>query len=195
MNNSDFYVYAGKFGVFQKHSMFGDIGLFIQDAMFVLISGDALYLRGGGRLDADLRALGCKRYRHVKKQAVVTVNYYDISTLYNKRSLRLDGFIERSIRMSIANKVYRCSAESKRLRDLPNMRLTLERMVKKVGISDVSSFMEIGAAEVYKKVRHQYGENTDTNLLWKFAGAVEGTHWSLLSNKTKKELKRTCDLS
>ncbi|MFC1235628.1 TfoX/Sxy family DNA transformation protein [Vibrio sp. F74] len=195
MNNSDFYVYAEKFGVFQKHSMFGGIGLFIQDAMFVLISGDAFYLRGGGCLDMDLRALGCNRYRHVKKQAVVTVNYYDISTLYSKRYSRLDDLIERSIRLSIANKAYRRSAESKRLRDLPNMRLTLERMVKKAGISNVSSFMEFGAVEVYKKVRHQYGENTDINLLWKFAGAVEGTHWSLLSNKMKKELKRTCDLS
>lgn len=195
MNNSDFYGYAEKFGVFQKHSMFGGIGLFIQDAMFVLMSDGGLYLRGGGRLDADLRALGCSRYRHVKKQAVVTVNYYDISTLYNERYSGLDVLIKRSIRMSIANKAYRRSAESKRLRDLPNMRLTLERMVKKAGISNVSSFMEFGAAEVYRRVRHQYGGNTDINLLWKFAGAVEGIHWRLLSNKTKKQLIRTCDLS
>lgn len=195
MNNSEFYSYAKKFGDYQKHSMFGGIGLFLEDAMFVLITNDSLYLRGGKLLDSELSYLGCERYRHVKKQTVVTVNYYNISKLFNQNHTQLDSLINQSIHISIKDRLSRKSADSRRLRDLPNMRLTLERMVKKSGIVDVHTFMECGAVEVYRKVQCKYGDKTDISLLWKFAGAVEGIHWKLLTDTTKNELKRSCNLA
>ena len=55
--------------------------------------------------------------------------------------------------------------KNKRIRDLPNMRLTLERMVKKAGVNDVTSFMELGASEVFCKVRQVHGQDLDIKLL------------------------------
>lgn len=195
MNNLEFYTYAKKFGDYQKHSMFGGVGLFVQEAMFILIANGIQYLRGGGDLDETLSNLGCERFRHVKKQSIVTVNYYNISTLFNQCSVELDGLIYRSIQISINDRKVKKASDSCRLRDLPNMRLTLERMVKNSGIVDVHTFMEFGAAEVYRKVRHKYGDKADINLLWKFAGAVEGVHWTLLTDTTKNELRRSCNLA
>lgn len=192
MNNLSIYEYVSRFGVCQKRSMFGGEGLFIQDAMFILINNDRLYLRGGKELDNDLMILGCPRFLHIKKQSTVMVNYYDISDLYHQASPELDSLVYRSIYNSVEYRKYRKSARCKRIRDLPNMRLTIERMLKKSGVSNVTVFMELGAAEVYRKVQSKYGNDIDISLLWKFAGAIDGIHWKLLAEPTKKALKRSC---
>lgn len=111
--------------------MFGGIGLFQHDAMYVLVSEDRIFVRGGEELDPELLALGCEKYRHVKKQTTATVNYYDITELYEQHHPELDSIIERSIQFSVNQREFQRSAASRRLRDLPNMQLTLERMVKK----------------------------------------------------------------
>ena len=35
-------------------------------------------------LDQSLEAKNCKRYKHVKKQTVATVNYFDVTKLYTE---------------------------------------------------------------------------------------------------------------
>ncbi|WP_413284379.1 TfoX/Sxy family DNA transformation protein [Vibrio sp. MA40-2] len=193
MDNLCFYEYAKKFGAYEKHSMFGGVGLFSDNAMYLLITDTHFYLRGGGILDSELVALGCSRYRHIKKQGIVTVNYYDITELYYQGYAGLSTLIRRSICISIEYREYYRLNRKKRLRDLPNMRLTLERMVIKSGVSDVDFFISLGAVGVYQKVKQQYGKKVDYRLLWKFAGAINGVHWMLIDAKTKKELKRTYD--
>ncbi|MDV7104285.1 TfoX/Sxy family DNA transformation protein [Vibrio sp. TH_r3] len=193
MNNLCFYEYAKTFGTYQKHPMFGGIGLFSNNAMYLLITGKNIYLRGGGKLDKELACLGCSRYRHVKKQGTVIVNYYNITELYNGGYTGLASLVRRSIFGSIEDRKQCFLNKRKRLRDLPNMRLTLERMVIKSGVKDVDSFVNLGAVRVYHKVKLHYGKKVDYRLLWKFSGAISGVHWMLIDAKTKKELKRTYD--
>lgn len=51
MNEQQFFDYVTKFGAYQKRSMFGGIGLFQHDAMYVLVSEDRIFVRGGEELD------------------------------------------------------------------------------------------------------------------------------------------------
>ena len=85
------------------------------------------------------------------------------------------------------------STANRRLRDLPNMQLTLERMVKKAGVGDVETFLELGAPAVYSKVKQAYGNDIDVKLLWKFAGAVDGVHWKLIQEPKKRQLLDNCN--
>lgn len=186
--------YATKFGRYQKRSMFGGLGLFQDEAMYALLVDDTVYIRGGERLDKKLKKHGCQKYRHVKKQTTATVNYYDITALFESRDAELDDIILTSIECSVAERKAQRSVESRRLRDLPNMQLTLERMVKKAGIEDVTTFMELGAECVFKRVREAYGNDVDVRLLWRFAGAVDGVHWKLLQESRKQALKNACDI-
>ncbi len=188
MTEQAFYEYVGKFGDHQKRSMFGGIGLFKEEAMFALVSNDQFYLRGGKELDQAFIDLGCDKYRHVKKQTTATVNYYDITQLFNTEHSGLDELVNRSIECSIQQRNFQKSSASRRLRDLPNMQLTLERMVKKAGVEDVETFMEMGAAQVFSKVKQAYGNDVDVKLLWKFAGAIDGIHWKLIQEPRKREL-------
>ncbi|WP_105902712.1 TfoX/Sxy family DNA transformation protein [Vibrio gangliei] len=183
-----FLEYVTKFGAFQKRSMFGGIGLFSDDAMYALLSNDTIFIRGGEELDAILSEKGCERYKHVKKQTVATVNYFDITQLFSERDAELDDIVQRSIEHSKQERAFQKSADSRRLRDLPNMQLTLERMVKKAGVPDVNTFLQMGPEDVFKKVKEVYGGDVDIRLLWKFAGAVDGCHWKLIQEPRKQQL-------
>ncbi|MDN3613011.1 MAG: TfoX/Sxy family DNA transformation protein [Vibrio gallaecicus] len=192
MTDQAFYNYMGTFGEYQNRSMFGGIGLFQNEAMFALVSEGCLYIRGGNTLDKKLTDLNCEKYRHVKKQTTATVNYYDITQLFSNDHPGLDEIIRMSIDNSIQQRSFQKSTASRRLRDLPNMQLTLERMVKKAGVDDVSTFMQLGASEVFVKVRKAYGNDVDVKLLWKFAGAIDGIHWKLLQEPRKQQLLESC---
>jgi DNA transformation protein len=189
-----FYDYAKKFGAYQKRSMFGGIGLFQNEAMYALLIGNVVFIRGGGELDDLLVAKGCKKYRHVKKQTTATVNYYDVTSQFISEDPELEGTIRRSIELSVEHRNFQKSTVSRRLRDLPNMQLTLERMVKKSGIDGVNEFIELGAEKVFRKVQEAYGKDVDVRLLWKFAGAIDGVHWKLLQETRKQELREACNL-
>lgn len=192
MTEQQFIQYVKKFGDFQKRSMFGGTGLFKDDAMFALISADKIFIRGGEKLDEELRSLNCEKYRHVKKQTTATVNYYDITTLFVDNFHRVGELVEQSITYSVSQREFKRSSANRRLRDLPNMQLTLERMVKKAGIDDVDTFLELGAAAVFSRVKQAYGSDVDVKLLWKFAGAVEGIHWKLIQEPRKRQLLANC---
>ncbi|GLT18272.1 DNA transformation protein [Vibrio zhanjiangensis] len=192
MTEQNFISYVNKFGSFQKRSMFGGLGLFKQDAMFALISSGQVFVRGGDELDRQLIKLGCSKYRHVKKQTTATVNYYDVTRLFLSREARLDGIVRESIQYSISQRHDKKSSSGRRLRDLPNMQLTLERMVKKSGIDDVDTFVELGAPKVFSKVKATYGNDVDVKLLWKFAGAIDGVHWKLIQEPRKRQLLASC---
>lgn len=180
--------YIANFTKFRTRSMFGGIGLFKDGAMFAVLTGNKLYIRGGGKLDLIFEKMGCGKLIHVKKQSIVTVNYYNVTNCINKEGVDIEKIIARSINQSVDHRASRKSSEPMRLRELPNMRLTLERMVKKSGIPDVDTFMSLGATEVFSKVRNTYGNNIDINLLWKFSGAIDGVHWKLIEESKKQEL-------
>ncbi len=192
MTEQMFIQYVTKFGDFQRRSMFGGIGLFKEDAMFVLLSNDKIFIRGGEKLDSQLIELGCEKYRHVKKQTTATVNYYDVTRLFEQKHTMLDELVESSIKYSVTQRNSKRSIANRRLRDLPNMQLTLERMVKKAGIEDVDTFLELGAPTVFSRVKQAYGNDVDVKLLWKFAGAIRGVHWKLIQEPQKRELLDKC---
>lgn len=178
----------------QKRSMFGGLGLFSNNAMFALVTDGCIYIRGGGSLDEKFESLSCKRYRHKKKQTTATVNYFDVSELYAKQHKELNQLLRDSIEHAVKEKEFQKSTDNRRLRDLPNMQLTLERMVKKAGIHDVSMFLEMEPTDIYQRVQEAYGKDVDIKLLWKFAGAIEGVHWTLIQEPAKQELLSNCEI-
>ncbi len=187
MNRSEeqFFNLVQKLGQFKKRPMFGGIGLFIEDAIFSFIVRERLYIRGGGGIDEIFEKLGCERLQYIKKSGVATVNYFDVSDLFDKTPLFVTALVQEAVAKSRVDLKVKKSKGYKKLRQLPNMQLRYERMAKKAGIPDVDSFFETGAVSVFKKVNTIYGGNVDIKLLWKFVGAELGIHWTLLDESEK----------
>ncbi|MDW6003764.1 TfoX/Sxy family DNA transformation protein [Vibrio mangrovi] len=177
---------------FDTKSIFGDVGLFCQDAMFALVCANHIYIRGGGVLDEKLVSLNCSKYVFVKKQSISKVNYYDITELFRSGYPYLGDIISRAKALAICQKRQKYSLSNRRLRDLPNLHLTIERMLKKSGIPDVAAFFKLGATRAFLKVRQLYGATADVKLLWKFVGAIEEVHWKLIPEKRKQQVLNEC---
>lgn len=188
MIEQSFYDYVSKFGVYQKRSMFGGIGLFQNEAMYSLLKENKIFVRGGGRLDSLLINLRCEKYKHIKKQSTTTVNYYDVTQLFISKNPQLDSIFRDSIDYSLQQRNSKKSQQNKRLRDLPNLNLMLERMAKKVGIDDIDTFLEVGAVTIFERLQTIYGNDLDRRVLLKFIGASEGMHWQLVEKSKENYL-------
>jgi DNA transformation protein and related proteins len=192
MFNEKLYSYFMSLDNVVPRPVFGVLGFFYEEAMFALFSKGRFYIRGGDILDDLFVDLNCSRFTHVKKHTEATVNYYDVTRLYKSNYGQLEQIIIKARNISLIQKDQKKSSKNIRLRDLPNMNWRLERMVKKAGVDSVIVFLELGAVEVFIRVREIYGIDTDTNILFRFAGAIESTHWKLLSEQKRQVLLDEC---
>ncbi|OOF08549.1 MULTISPECIES: TfoX/Sxy family DNA transformation protein [Salinivibrio] len=180
--------YLSNFGEMEQRSMFGGTGFFYDGAMFMLLTDKRLYLRGGGALSERLLDKTCRKFVHVKKSSTAVVNYYEITSLYIQDDPELGQLVKTSIDIAVADKKRKESLESRRLRDLPNLRLTIERMLKKSGVEDVRTFNQLTPEELFRRVQMTHGKDVDVSLLWKFAGAQQGCHWKLIEKEERDRL-------
>ncbi|WP_174371948.1 TfoX/Sxy family DNA transformation protein [Vibrio ezurae] len=176
-----------RFKGLNSRSMFGGTGYFIDDAMFLLVDHGKAYLRGGPSLTKELLALGCKQLKFKKRIGCAKVQYYDIMNVYFVDPIRTQTLITQSIENAKTDKE-KCHHCSERLRDLPNLQLSIERMLARIDIQEVGHLKTIGSTESFRRLQSIYGLDLNINLLWKLEGAIQGVHFSLLGNSVKNDL-------
>jgi DNA transformation protein and related proteins len=173
-------------------SVFGNTGIFYRGVMFAQIDETRLFLRGGNGLDDRLRSLGCTNYVHVKKQSCSEMNYFDVSDLLLSKHYQIRDLITCSYRSALKERQDRQLTTMKKLRELPNMNMTLERMLKRVSILDTKMLNEVGPAYAFVAIKKHYGRSSDVRLLWKFYGALNGIYWELVEENEKQRLMEQC---
>ena len=92
-----FFSFVKDLGDCTMRSMFGGVGFFCEEAMFSLLIDEKLYIRGNHEIDDQFLALGCQRFRHVKKSVSVVINYFDVTELFEAEPLLLLPMIKNSI--------------------------------------------------------------------------------------------------
>lgn len=173
-------------------SVFGNTGIFYRGAMFAQVNNSKLLLRGCENLNEKLDELGCQTYVQVKKQSSSNMNYYDISQLMHEDECRIKEFAVESYGAAFNDQQTKQRQLMSRLRDLPNLNNTIERMLKKCGIDNVDCFRNLGAAFSFVQIQHHYGMQSDQQLLWKLHGAICGIHWELVTPHEQKCLIDSC---
>ncbi len=78
-----------------------------------------------------------------------------------------------------------------RIKDLPNLRLGTERMLKKAGITTVSELKEVGAVNAFKAMQDTQETKLNLELLWALEGALNGTHWSVVTQERRDQLMKS----
>ncbi|GAB7220262.1 TfoX/Sxy family DNA transformation protein [Vibrio comitans] len=166
--------------------MFGGTGYFVEDAMFLLVDDDKAYLRGGQTLTDELVNWGCEQYKYKKRIGCAKVQYYNITDMYVLERSRVQLLFFRSIEIAKQDKI-KCNCHD-RIRDLPNLQLSIERMLARVEIVDITELKQAGSSESFARLQQIYGFDLNINLLWKLEGAIRGVHFSLLEHKIKNSL-------
>ena len=192
MKRQLFYKVATQCGSLQTRSMFGGTGIFQNNVMYALIYEQSIYLRSHPLIEPKLAQLSCEKFKHIKKSTVATVNYYDITEVVEGQPDLAVELVNLAIKGAKQDDAAKRCKSNRRLRDLPNMQLTTERMIKKAGIDNVDMLLEKGASFAFARICDIYGRNVDMRLLWKLAGAVDGVHWELIQEPKKQQLLQEC---
>ncbi len=176
-------------GTIKSRSMFGGFGLFADETMFALVVNNQLHIRADQQTSSNFETQGLKPYVYKKRGFPVVTKYYAISNDLWESSEHLIEVAKQSLEQAKLEKQQQATSKPDRLKDLPNLRLATERMLKKAGIESVEQLEEEGALSAYKAIRDSHSAKVSIELLWALEGAINGTHWSVVPQSRRDELK------
>ncbi|MEW9906193.1 MAG: TfoX/Sxy family DNA transformation protein [Candidatus Symbiodolus clandestinus] len=173
-------------GAISAKTMFGGVGLYQAGIMFALIAEEKLYLRGYKALEA----LNLEAFIYTKRGQPIVLRYYHI---------KIDkDFWSQEIFLNYAQQALECARQAKqcktetrrqRLKDLPNLGLSSERLLRRVGINSIEALQHLGAVNAYLRIKaFTCRRNLSLNYLWSLAGALTGCHAANLPKGLRQSL-------
>ncbi|MGC7891111.1 TfoX/Sxy family DNA transformation protein [Vibrio anguillarum] len=178
-------------GRVKSRSMFGGFGIFVDDTMFALVVNDKLHIRADDLSTSRFKEQGYEPYIYKKRGFPVVTKYFALpDNCWENPSLILR---DAAVALEIAKQEREVQAQTKpeRLKDLPNLRLATERMLRKAGIESVTDLHTKGALEAYKAIQQTHSSSISLELLWALEGAIEGKHWSVIPQSRRDELAKS----
>ncbi len=175
-------------GYIKSRSMFGGFGLFADDTMFALVVGDQLHIRADEKNTAFFEEQGLQPYVYKKRGFPVVTKYFAISDDLWASPDALLTAARQALSTAKEEKVEQAKTKPNRLKDLPNLRLATERMLKKAGIESVEALEEAGSLRAYQAILDSQNSNVSVELLWALEGAISGKHWSVIPQNRRQEL-------
>ncbi|WP_025739907.1 TfoX/Sxy family DNA transformation protein [Salinivibrio socompensis] len=177
-----------KFGNIKSRSMFGGFGLFCENTMFALVVNNTLHLRAGKENEALLKQQDLTPYVYKKRGFPVVTKYFAIPDAWWNDQQRLLAEAKNALDVAIQDRSLKTATTPSRLKDLPNLRLATERMLKKAGIDSPEKLQKYGAVGAYKALTSAHDNTLSLELLWSLEGAITGKHWSVVPPQRRQEL-------
>lgn len=175
-------------GQIKSRSMFGGFGLFADDTMFALVVQDKLHIRADKLSVEQFEVKGFKPYVYKKRGFPVVTKYYAVSDELWDNTDSIITIAKHALQCAKQEKQVQATAKPTRLKDLPNLRLATERMLKKAGIETVEDLQQKGSVNAYQAIKSTHNTDVSVELLWALEGAINGTHWSVIPNDRRQEL-------
>ncbi|WP_256384014.1 TfoX/Sxy family DNA transformation protein [Photobacterium toruni] len=175
-------------GDIKSRSMFGGFGIFAGETMFALIVNNKLHLRANAKNEEEFKQAGLKPYIYEKRGFPVKTKHYAILDEWWEQPEKIKEQANYSLKAAQADKKAKECCTPDRIKDLPNLRLSNERMLKKVGIKTIEQLHNIGALDAYKALQKIQEASLSLELLWALEGAIHGQHWSVIPKSRRNEL-------
>ncbi|PMH44961.1 DNA transformation protein [Vibrio sp. 10N.286.49.B3] len=175
-------------GSIKSRSMFGGFGIFVDDTMFALVVKNKLHIRADKATENAFRQQQLQPYTYQKKGFPVVTKYFALPDEYWQTPEKIMAAAQHSLKVARQDKEVKSTTKPTRLKDLPNLRLATERMLKKAGIESVEDLHQQGAAEAFKAIQQSQAMNPNLELLWALEGAIKGQHWSIVPQQRRDEL-------
>ncbi|CAH0533122.1 DNA transformation protein TfoX1 [Vibrio stylophorae] len=175
-------------GEIKSRSMFGGYGLYHEGFMFALIATDKVYLRASMELEKNFLAMGLEQYVYMKNGKPVALRYYLVPEQYLQPASAFLALVKEAIELAMQEHEDKQKESQQRLKDLPNLDVSSERMLKKAGIHSYEDLKACGAIEAYRRVCEVNSNIHSLKLLWAIAGALEGCHAAILPKPVKDAL-------
>ena len=169
-------------------SFFGGFSLNSESTMFGWVDQKNVYLRAHPNYRSIFIELGMQPLNLVFDGSNKLLDYYKVDdNLLTDRKKLLD-IVKIVIEHAKQDQSEKLAKTQNRLKALPNMSVSLEKLMISVDITDIQSFKTKGYLETYYRIKHK-NPKLSFNVLFGLYGALSGQHVALLSQDLKKEIK------
>lgn len=184
-----FYLYRllGRFGEFKRKNHFGGYCLLVDDAIVGLLLDGHFYLRGCLLARSHFEASGLDRLVYSKKGVPLEMRYYQLPAQIWEDEKTLLHYIELAYHSAI-DELQQKQVITRRIKDLPNMNMSVERALGKIGILHADDLRMMGAKACFVKLKQHGRHKPSIKLLIGLAAAIEGCHSAVLPKVIKQEL-------
>lgn len=174
-------------GVLTSRSMFGGYGICQNKIMFAIVSEDKFYLRANDELEPKFIDYGMEQLVYMNRGLPILMRYYHVNQdLWNDES-QFTEFANQALTAARKDKLNKERYKSRRLKELPNITLSIERLLWRAGISDQENLFKLGAVKAFLMIKN-ISHNVSTDILFALAGAIEGCHSATLTESFRFNL-------
>ena len=167
-------------------SQFGGYSLAVEKVVFALITEGELYLRASDTMASYLSKQSLPPLVINKKGMPVTLHYYRIDdVVWNDQPLLIK--LSKSA-LALARRQKNERQNNLRVKDLPNMGIRMEILLREIGIDSVHALREAGAKDCWLRLR-ALNQSLGLNCLLALQGAISGRHQAVLPAEVKEELR------
>jgi DNA transformation protein len=172
----------------KSRSMFGGFGIFAGETMFALVVNNKLHLRANADNEEEFKKSGLEPYVYKKRGFPVVTKHYAIPDEWWNDTTKIILQAQGSLTAAEKDKEAKSNTGPNRIKDLPNLRLANERMLKKAGICTIDDLFDAGALRAYRALQDNHQNSLSIELLWALEGAISGQHWSVITEQRRTEL-------
>ncbi|HEY3982636.1 TfoX/Sxy family DNA transformation protein [Cedecea sp.] len=178
--------YLSSLGKIGYRPLFGGYSLAVEGVVFAMVAEGELYLRACEQCADYFSKKSAPSLMYSKRGLPIALNYYRVDEELWENQDKLIQLSLQALRSAQREKTQRKFC-SRRLKDLPNLSLNIEVMLREVGISDPQTLQLFGAKRSWLKLRHTR-KAVGIKVLLALAGAIQGVHEAVLPAQVREEL-------
>lgn len=177
--------YLSSLGLISHRPLFGGYSLSVNNVIFAMACNGALYLRACDQCMDYFTQTSAPALQYYKRGLPVQLHYYRVDdSLWQEpeKLLELSSYALRNAQRERAQR-----KATARLKDLPNISLNIEMMLREVGIHDRATLASVGEKRAWLKIRH-LKKTIGVKILMALAGAIRGVHVAVLPGEVRQDL-------
>lgn len=166
-------------------TQFGGYSLSIDGVVFALVKQGTVYLRGSEAMSFYLAYHPLTPFEFCKRGSAVSLNYFAVdSELWCDQVNLLK--LSRSALVDAKNcRIYKQT--HRRLKDLPNLGIRFETLLKEVGIHTEEQLRQTGVEQSWI-LMHQRNKHLGLSTLYYLQGAIMGLHHAVIPHHIREGL-------
>lgn len=174
-------------GEIECRSQFGGYSLSVENVVFALVAEGELYLRACEQVKPYIVERKMQPLHFTKRGMPVALDYYRVDDPLWKEHGQLVALSRLCLQGARQQRTRK--QQNQRLKDLPNLTIRIETLLRQVGISTIAMLKEQGARRCWLKL-YASNNNLGINVLFALEGAIAGRHHEALPESVKTELRQ-----
>lgn len=169
-------------------SFFGGFSLNSESVMFAWVDQNDVYLRAHDKYRSMFVELGMQPLDLVFDGSHKLLDYYKASDALRQDRKKLHDIVKMVIEYAKQDLDEKVAKYQSRLKSLPNMTVSLEKLMVSSDITDIGTFKEVGYLETFYRIKSK-NPKLSINVLFGLYGALHDRHVGTLSSETKEEIE------